>query len=53
MRTLGQLDSAANQQREDNVRLRVGIVAQSSQALRERRPLALVRLPKHIEEVHD
>ena len=53
MRTLGQLDSAANQQREDNVRLRVGIVAQTPQALRERRPLAPVRLPEHIEEVHD
>ena len=53
MRTLGQLDSAANQQREDNVRLRVGIVAQSPQALRERRPLAPVRFPEHIEEVHD
>ena len=53
MRTLGQLDSAANQQREDDVRLRVGVVAQSPQALRKRRPLALARLPEHIEEVHN
>ena len=53
MRTLGQLDSAANKQREDDVRLRVGIITQSTQALRERRPLAPVRLPEHIEEVHD
>ena len=53
MRTLGQLNSAANEQREDDVRLHVGVVAQSAQALRERRPLTLVRLPKHVEEVHN
>ena len=53
MRTLRQLDSAANQQREDDVRLRVSVVAQSAQALRERRPLAPVRLPEHVEQVHN
>ena len=53
MRTLRQFDSAADQQREDDVRLRVGVVTQTPQAFRERRPLAPVRLPEHIEEVHD